>query len=117
MTPATRWVASGLILALALLAGLVKGCSEDAPVSRLEHQQRMQQAELKQRFDQAVVMLHAKQYEHAVTALHRVLELAPRLPEAHANMGFALLGLQQPAVARGFFDAALALNPRQANAF
>jgi tetratricopeptide (TPR) repeat protein len=117
MTPATRWVASGLILALALLAGLVKGCSEDAPASRLEHQQRMQQAELKQRFDQAVVMLHAKQYEHAVTALHRVLELAPRLPEAHANMGFALLGLQQPAAARGFFDAALALNPRQANAY
>ena len=34
------------------------------------------------RFRQAVVMLHAKQYEHAATALHRVLAIAPALPEA-----------------------------------
>jgi hypothetical protein len=38
---------------------------------------------------------------HAITALHRVLELAPQLPEAHVNMGFALLGLQQAEPARG----------------
>jgi tetratricopeptide (TPR) repeat protein len=69
------------------------------------------------RFNQAVVMLHARQYEHAATALHRVLVLAPRLPEAHVNMGFALLGLQRAAEARAAFDKALAFKPDQANAY
>jgi predicted Zn-dependent protease len=74
-------------------------------------------AELRLRFNQAVVMLHAKQYDHAATALHRVLVLAPQMPEAHVNMGFALLGLQRAAEARAFFDGALALRPEQANAY
>ena len=38
-------------------------------------------------------MLHAKQYEHALHAFHRVLELDPAMPEAHVNAGFALLGM------------------------
>jgi tetratricopeptide (TPR) repeat protein len=74
-------------------------------------------AEVQRRFEQAVVMLHARQYEHALTALHRVLALAPQLPEAHVNMGFALLGLERAREARDFFDAAIALQPRQANAY
>ena len=73
--------------------------------------------EARRRFDQAVVMLHAKQYEHAVTALHRVLALSPQLPEAHVNMGFALLGLKRVEEARDFFDGATALRPNQANAY
>jgi tetratricopeptide (TPR) repeat protein len=73
--------------------------------------------ELRERFEQAALMLHAKQYEHAVTALHRVLELAPRLPEAHVNMGFALLGLKRHAAARDFFESATVLRPEQANAY
>lgn len=73
--------------------------------------------EVRQRFDQAVVMLHAKQYEHAVVALHRVLALAPTLPEAHVNMGFALLGLGRAREARDFFEGATALRPEQANAY
>ena len=73
--------------------------------------------ETRRRFDEAVVMLHAKQYEHAVTALHRVLVLAPQLPEAHVNMGFALLGLQRFKEAHDFFDGATALAPGQANAY
>jgi Flp pilus assembly protein TadD len=85
--------------------------------SRIQHQQQMQQAELRQRFDQAIVMLHAKQYEHAVTALHRVLQLAPKLPEAHVNMGYALLGLERADAARSFFLAAIDLRPAQANAY
>ena len=106
-----------LIAAFIGVAGLVKLQSEPAFVSRTEHQQQMTQAELRQRFEQAVVMLHAKEYDHAITALHRVLELAPRLPEAHVNMGYALLGLEQPEAAEGFFQAAVELNPRQANAY
>lgn len=73
--------------------------------------------ELRERFDQAVLMLHARQFQHAATALHRVLELAPRLPEAHVNMGFAMLGLNRPDAARDFFDGATALRPEQANAY
>ena len=49
-------------------------------------------AEIGERFTQGVVMLHAKQYEHALTAFHRVLALDPAMPEAHVNAGFALLG-------------------------
>jgi tetratricopeptide (TPR) repeat protein len=73
--------------------------------------------EVRTRFDQAVAMLHAKQYDHAVTALHRVLELAPQMPEAHVNMGFALLGLKRAPAARDFFETASQLNPMQANAY
>lgn len=62
-------------------------------------------------------MLHAKEHDHAITALHRVLELAPRMPEAHVNMGFALLGARQPAVARDFFLSAIELRPAQVNAY
>lgn len=62
-------------------------------------------------------MLHARQWDHAVTALHRLLELAPNMPEAHANMGFAMAGLENWTVARDFFEGSLALDPRQANAY
>ncbi|MBL8289079.1 MAG: hypothetical protein JNL85_13935 [Rubrivivax sp.] len=74
-------------------------------------------AEVKRRFDEAVVMLHAGQHEHALVALHRVLALAPTMPEAHVNMGFALLGLNRAQQARDFFDSAIALQPQQANAY
>jgi Flp pilus assembly protein TadD len=74
-------------------------------------------AEVKRRFDEAVVMLHARQHEHALVALHRVLTLAPTMPEAHTNMGYALLGLGRAKQARDFFDSAIALQPRQANAY
>jgi predicted Zn-dependent protease len=73
--------------------------------------------EVEQRFTQGVVMLHAKQYEHALTAFHRVLQLEPAMPEAHVNAGFALLGMNQPAVARGFFEGAIALRKQQLNAY
>lgn len=81
------------------------------------HADAARAAEVRRRFDEAVVMLHARQHEHAVTALHRVLELAPGLPEAHVNMGYALVGLKRHAAARDFFDAAIGLSPEQANAY
>lgn len=100
-----------LVLVLAGGAALQLGAPvhEAAPVAPHD--------EVRERFDQAVLMLHAKQYEHAVTALHRVLELAPRLPEAHVNMGYALLGLGRADAARDFFETATALRPEQANAY
>jgi tetratricopeptide (TPR) repeat protein len=39
------------------------------------------------------------------------------MPEAHVNMGFALIGLGQHAPARDFFDSALALRDDQLNAY
>lgn len=105
------------IVALALLAIMALATRPPERVSRIEHQQQMQQAEVKKRFEQAVVMLHARQYDHAITALHRVLELAPRMPEAHVNMGFALLGLGRGDAARSFFQGAIELRPGQANAY
>src|SRR5262249_15795863 len=73
--------------------------------------------EIGERFSQGVVMLHAKQYEHALTAFHRVLELDPTLPEAYVNSGFALLGMGEAGAARDFFASALELRPRQLNAY
>jgi predicted Zn-dependent protease len=77
----------------------------------------MSNPEIEQRFTQGVLMLHAKQYEHALTAFHRVLALAPAMPEAHVNAGFALLGMNEAAAARAFFEAAIALRKEQLNAY
>lgn len=81
------------------------------------HAREARTAEIDARFKQAVAMLHAKQYEHAITALHRVLELAPDMPEAHVNMGFAMIGLKRYAAARDFFEDAINLRPAQVNAY
>jgi len=73
--------------------------------------------EIHSRFQQGVVMLHARQHSHAMTAFHRVLELDPTMPEAHVNMGFALIGLERYGAARDFFESAIALRKDQANAY
>lgn len=75
------------------------------------------QAELQRRFDEGVVLLHAKQHERAAEAWRRVLQLSPTLTEAHVNLGFALLGVQQPGAARQSFERAIELRPAQANAY
>ena len=81
------------------------------------HVQDKLRDELTTRFEQAAYMLHAKQYENAITALHRVIELDPRMPEAYVNMGYALLGLKRNKAARDFFKTAIDLNPYQGNAY
>ena len=81
------------------------------------HVQAMQRTRFDTGFRQAVVMLHARQYEHAATALHALLKIAPEVPEVHVNMGFALLGLSRHAEARDFFAGAAELAPAQANAY
>ena len=81
------------------------------------HASQARADEVRARFEQAVVMLHARQYEHAATALHRVIELDADLPEAHVNMGYAMLGLQRHKAAADFFEEATRLRPGQANAY
>jgi len=88
-----------------------------AHVDPLGHARSSQRAEFDARFGQATVMLHARQYEHAVTALHRLLEIAPEVPEVHVNMGFALIGLKRHAAARDFFLGAIELQPAKSNAY
>ncbi|MEO5349343.1 MAG: hypothetical protein H7836_06830 [Magnetococcus sp. YQC-3] len=75
------------------------------------------EVEIRQRFEQGVAMLHIKQYDYAVTAFHWVLQQSPGLPEAHVNMGFALLGLGEAKVAQDYFQSALALRSSQMNAY
>lgn len=82
-----------------------------------QHVREAGEAELRERFNQAVIMLHAGEYEYAIKALHRVLEMRPRLPEAHVNMGFALLGEEAYGAAADFFATAIELNTYQANAY
>ncbi len=81
------------------------------------HARQYRIKELEERFEQAVAMLHAKQYEFAITALDRVIKLSPQMPEAHVNMGFAMLGLEHYEAARRFFFTAIDLKPYQANAY
>lgn len=112
-----RWLGVALTLGAIALGGVAFNAIESAH-PRVEAAKPLpHDAEIKRLFDGAVVMLHARQYEHAVTALHRVLAYAPKMPEAHANMGYALLGLARPREARAFFEAASALAPMQANAY
>jgi cytochrome c-type biogenesis protein CcmH/NrfG len=127
LRPLPQWriavVALLVLAAVGLMPLIPSGAWEivtgaaDPRANPAAHVREKRAAETSARFQQAVAMLHAKQYEHAATALHRVLQLAPRMPEAHVNMGFALLGLQRYGVARDFFRSALELRPTQANAY
>lgn len=121
-----RWSALAALVVVAAIGGaqlVTVGAGDGGArvanprVNPAGHARDQQARETKARFEQAVTMLHAKQFEHAATALHRVLELAPRMPEAHVNMGFAMLGLKRHGVARDFFATAIELRPQQANAY
>jgi tetratricopeptide (TPR) repeat protein len=109
-----------LTVALILLGGLTVTL---LPRETFEHtgvvaaKPRPHAAEIDQRFQQGVVMLHAKRYEYAVAAFDKVLEYAPDMPEAHVNLGFALVGLGRHKAAYDFFDRATVLRPQQANAY
>jgi Flp pilus assembly protein TadD len=118
-------MALGLVLAFASGQGIwlrstpspARQHSEPSQSAETAHARDMRGREIAERFEQAKFMLHAGQYDYAVTALHRLLQLAPNMPEAHANMGFAFLGQQRYMVARDFFRSAIDLQPQQANAY
>ena len=74
-------------------------------------------ADLARSFADAVSLLNRRQYGAAAVEWHKVLRLAPQLPEAHVNMGFTMIGLARYAVARDFFGVALELNKNQNNAY
>ena len=127
--PDVRWRALGVTGMVIAAGGLVIASVSDGslfgsrfaapgtPVAgQVDATDRVRQ-EIHQRFQQGVIMLHAKQHEHAITAFHRVLELDPAMPEAHVNMGFALIGLERYSAARDFFESAIELRRGQVNAY
>ncbi len=89
----------------------------DAKTNPNEHAREYRDAEVEERFQQAVAMLHAKQFDYAVKALNRVLVLEPGMAEAHVNMGFAFYGLNEFKSARDSFNRAIDMKPYQANAY
>ncbi|MBF0181279.1 MAG: hypothetical protein HQM03_14750, partial [Magnetococcales bacterium] len=113
----TRAGRQALVLAGVLLIGGMGWLIHNAPGPEPRPALSPHQEALTRRFEEGAIMLHAKRYEYAVTAFHWVLQRAPEIPEAHVNMGFALLGLERPEAARDFFRAAISLRPDQANAF
>ena len=104
-----------LTLGIVVLAGGLIAFLPGAGPRALQTEKKAR--EIDERFKQGVVMLHAKRYEHALTAFHRVLALDPAMPEAHVNAGFALLGMNEAAAARAFFEGAIALRKEQLNAY
>jgi hypothetical protein len=85
--------------------------------SEQDHARKMRLAEVDRRFSSGVVLLSGRNFDLAANEFHRVLELAPKMPEAHVNMGFALLGTQRYAVAKDFFTTAININTGQLNAY
>lgn len=81
------------------------------------HAAQMRREELARKFAEGVSLLSAREYQAAASALHRVLQLAPEMPEAHVNMGYAMIGMKNYAMARDFFEVALNLRTTQMNAY
>ncbi len=121
-----------VLLLLAVMVAMVAGYAQrpefvfqraepvkmaDAASDPKGHAQQYRLQELDERFQQAIAMLHAKQYDFAIKALHRVIELAPKMPEAYVNMGFALIGKENYKAAADFFNVAIEIKPYQANAY
>ncbi len=111
----------GLLFTLAAAAAagalLLGRIASDVSMGTAVRSASADETEVRVRFNQSVVMLHAKQFEHALTAGDRVLALQPNMPEAHVNMGFAWLGLLRFADAEAAFSRAIDLRPQQANAY
>lgn len=111
-----RFTVIPAILAITALAGFALRSiePEGEPVTaKAEPEMRL----LHQQFQQAVVLLQHGEFDYAVQGFHDVLRIAPDMPEAHVNMGFALLGLDEFEAARSFFDTATNLRPGQSNAY
>lgn len=121
-----RWRALGLTLAATVAFGVVltslpseQGQLVGAAAAPPDpgHAARERAAEVARRFAAGAAQLNARQYQSAANEFHRVLQLAPKLPEAHVNMGYAMIGLERHAVARDFFNSAIELNVGQRNAY
>ncbi len=89
----------------------------DAATDPRGHMKQFIKKEIDERFEQAIMMYHAKRYEFAITALDRVIKLAPNMAEAYVNKGFALMGLELYEEAIKYFNIATTMRPYLANAY
>ena len=105
------------VLLLTVLAGFGLRMSGEDVGEPVAQQDSAELRLLHQQFQQAVALLQHGEYDFAVQGFHEVLKTAPEMPEAHVNMGFALLGLEEYEAARSFFDTATNLRPSQSNAY
>jgi tetratricopeptide (TPR) repeat protein len=96
---------------------LAAGRGTEAKQDLAAHVRQKRKLEIDTRFSQGAALLYAQQYDAAATEFHRVLELAPQMPEAHVNMGYSLIGLQRYQIARDFFETAINLRSDQVNAY
>ncbi len=131
---ATGWVSVGLLaILLAMLAGYahrpefqyvakpahvppavdVVAAAKDPQGHARQYTKRL----VDERFEQALMMYHAKRYDYAIKALDRVIELAPNMAEAYLNKGYALLGLERYQEANKYFNIATEMRPYLANAY
>lgn len=110
-----------IVFIVTLLAGvsfyLVPDRESTRPLLLTDTEELPRQMQIRLDFNQGVVALQERRFEDAVAAFHDVLSRAPQLPEAHVNLGFALLGKQQFGAAADFFYSATSLRPSQANAY
>lgn len=100
-----------------VLSGLEGQSSGDSGPQRIEGLTDEENAELVMRFQQAILLRHAKQYEYAITALDKVLKLVPNMPEAYVNMGYTYLEMEDYNSALSAFERALDLRTTQVNAY
>lgn len=112
-----RWLGLGLTGALVVAGGAALRESAAPPTGPIAPVAAPVDAALQERFDAAVLLLQVGRHDAARLAFLRVIEQAPRSPEARVNLGYALLGLGRATAARQAFERALALRPMQANAY
>jgi Flp pilus assembly protein TadD len=113
-----RWIGLALTLGAVLAGGMSIGSLGPAhPALAVGASAGAEGDDLAHQFAAAVNMLRNGQHAQAASVLHRVIVLAPQSPEAHVNLGFAMLGLQRPALAHRAFERATELRPAQANAY
>ena len=114
-----------LIIALGVLLAYSPGdrnsavavSSADPVADPKGHAIQMRKAEIDRRFANGVTLLNAKRFEESAAEFHRVLALAPQMPEAHVNMGFSMVGEKRFAIAKDSFNTAIDLNRNQINAY
>lgn len=110
--PSALWrtrAAAVAIVAIALAAGWAGLWWSARPATARQ--------QLDRHFAASVSLLQEGRYADAASAVQQVLAIAPQLPEAHVNLGFALLGLGHHTAARQSFDHAIALRADQGNAY
>lgn len=113
----------GLTIVIGLLihywpTGMNSVAAQDSQQAKLtRHAMQMRDQEVQRRFVAAAELLAKRKYEAAAAELDRLLAIAPKMPEAHVNMGFAMMGLKRYALARDFFSVAIELRTTQMNAY